>query len=105
MHGYVDYDEDKIKELTEQADEQFSGYLYLVKSDQAKYGTLIKGLHSQKALQNDQYLKKAIETNNVLSTHRFDFIKEHGLAFNRDNEKSKNKDKDKDKDAENKNRR
>ena len=45
-------------------------------SDQEKYGSVIKGLHSQKTLNNDQYPKNMIEGNNVLSTHRFDNVKE-----------------------------
>ena len=48
----------------------------MVNSDQAKYGTVIKGLHSQKALGNDQYPKTVIESNSVLSTHRYDYSKD-----------------------------
>ena len=43
---------------------------------------MIKGLHSQKALQNDQYPRTIVESNNVLSTHQYDLSK-----------KSENKDK------------
>ena len=89
MPGYKEDDLDKIKELTEKADEQFCGFLYLVNSDQGKYGSVIKGLHSQKALQNDQYPRTVIEANNVLSTHRFDFIKEQGTKQSKDKERSK----------------
>ena len=64
-------------------------------SNQGKYGSVIKGLHSQKALQNDQYPKTIIESNNVLSTHRFAFIKEQNTKYNKDQEKMKNKEKEK----------
>lgn len=69
MDGYDENDDVKICELTKEADEQFASYVYLVNSDQDKYGTVIKGLKLQKALQNDQYPRTIIETNNVLSTH------------------------------------
>ena len=69
MDGYDKSKTDKVKELTKTADEQFAGFLYLVNSDQGKYGSVIKGLHSQKALQNDQYPNTVIENNSMLSTH------------------------------------
>ena len=50
MEGYDKSKTDKVEELTETADEQFAGFLYLVNSDQGKYGSVVKGLHSQKAL-------------------------------------------------------
>ena len=46
--------------------------MYLVNADERKYGSVVKGLNSQKALKNDQFPKSIIEGNNVLSTHRFD---------------------------------
>ena len=76
MPGYDANDEDKKKEFTKKADEQLSSFIYLVNSDQRKYGSVIKGLHSQKALQNDQYPRSIIEANSVLSTHRFDFVRQ-----------------------------
>ena len=81
MPGYDANDEDKQKELTKKADEQLSSFIYLVNSDQRKYGSVIKGLHSQKALQNNQYPRSIIEENSVLSTHRFDFVRQ-GLNNN-----------------------
>ena len=76
MKGFDETDITKIAELSSKADEQFAAYVYLVNSDQAKYGSVIKGLHTQKALNNDQYPKNMIEGNNVLSTHKFDNSKE-----------------------------
>ena len=55
----------RLKELTNSADEQLAIYVYLVNRDQAKYGPVIKRLHSQKALKNDQYSKTFIKSNNV----------------------------------------
>ena len=43
-----------------------------------------KELHSQKALNDDQYPKTMVEGNNVLSTHRHDNIKENNRENNRD---------------------
>ena len=87
QNGYDETNPDKIKELTKVADEQLASYVYLVNSDQGKYGSVIKGLHSQKALQNDQYPKTIIESNNVLSTHRFDNSKDYNNPNNRNREK------------------
>ena len=83
MNGYDETNPDKIKELTKVADEQLASYVYLVNSDQGKYGSIIKGLHSQKALQNDQYPKTIIESNNVLCTHRFDNSKDYNNPNNK----------------------
>ena len=77
MPGYDESNKVKMKELTKIADEQLSTYVYLVNSDQEKYGSVIKGLHSQKVLNNDQYPKTMVEANNVLSTHRHDDTREN----------------------------
>jgi len=98
--GYDKDDEEKIEELTEKADEQFSSYLYMVNSDQGKYGTVIKRLHSQKVLQNDQYPRTIIEANNVLSTHKFDYIKGQGNKPNSSKKEKRNREKQEDKDNE-----
>ena len=80
MTGYDRNDEDVVKEFTETVDEQFTAQVYLINSDQKTYGSVIKGLHSQKALGNDQYPRTVIESNSVLSTHRFDYSKEGGAS-------------------------
>ena len=99
MKGYDEKDEDKVEELNKLADEQFSSFVYLVNSDQSKYGSVTNGLHSQKALQNDQYPRTLIEANNVLSTHRFDFIKEEGRKSKSD---KRDRVREKDKESEDK---
>ena len=88
MAGYDESNTTKTEELRKIADEQLSTYVYLVNSDQRKYGTLIKGLHSQKALNNDQYPKTMVEGNNVLSTHRHDNIKDNNRENNRGSHRS-----------------
>ena len=60
MEGFDASNATKIEELSEKADEQFATYVYLVNSDQAKYGSVMKGLHTQKALSNDQCPKKLV---------------------------------------------
>ena len=90
MTGYDESNNTKTEELTKIADEQLSTYVYLVNSDQRKYGTLIKGLHSQNALNNDQYPKTMVEANNVLSTHRHDNIKDNNREHNRGSRRNEN---------------
>ena len=50
MAEYDEKDENKVKELTKIADEQFSSFVNLENSHQRKYGSVIKGLHTQKSL-------------------------------------------------------
>ena len=64
-----------IKELNKSMAEQLFVFAYLEKSDQYKYGSILKSLNEQKSLGNDQYPKIISETNNVLSNHRFDNMK------------------------------
>jgi hypothetical protein len=59
-------------ECIENASEQLFAFLYLKNADQDKYGSLLKGLNSQKSLGHDQYPRMVTEANNVLSNHRFD---------------------------------
>ena len=72
----------------------------MVNSDQRKYGSVIKGLHSQKALQNDQYPRSIIEANNVLSTHKFDFIKQGSNNSQNDSNRTENANKKEEKNKE-----
>jgi hypothetical protein len=72
MNGYDPKDLIKTDQCIEKASEQLFTFLYLENADQAKHGSLLKGLNSQKSLGHDQYPKLLSETNNVLSNHRFD---------------------------------
>ena len=89
MSGYDPSDGDKVKELVKKVDEQLASFVYLVNSDQTKYGSVIKGLHSQKALGNDQYPRTVVESNSVLSTHRYDNSREFPPKKNEKKEKEK----------------
>jgi hypothetical protein len=72
MKEYDPLDPDKTEECIMKASEQLFAFLYLGNLDQTKYGSLLKGLNSQKSLGHDQYPKLLSESNNVLSNHRFD---------------------------------
>ena len=65
----------KVNKMIKQASESLFAYLYLENSDQEKYGTIVQNLNSQKSLGNDQYPKTIVETNNVLSNHKFYTVK------------------------------
>jgi len=53
MAGYDENNSDVVITLTKEAGEQFNAFLYLENADQAKYGSLLKNLNSQKSLGND----------------------------------------------------
>ena len=72
MTGYDVNDRTKTNKMIKEASEKMFAYLYLENSDQEKYGTILQNLSSQKSLGNDQYPKTIVETNNVLSNHKFD---------------------------------
>ena len=92
--NYDASDEDKLTSLTKKVNEQLSTYAYLVNADERKYGSIVKGLNSQKALKNDQFPKTMIEGNNVLSTHWFDNAKNNSQnSKDSSNNNDKNKDK------------
>ena len=57
------------KQLNEEADEKLAAYMYMVNSDQNKYGAMLKNLNSQKSLKNDQYPSTVLDAHNVLSNH------------------------------------
>ena len=49
MPGYIKGDEENEKTCQIAADEQLTTYLFLVNADQEKYGSVMKGLNSQKS--------------------------------------------------------
>ena len=89
MEGYDETDSMKTNKLIKQASEGLFAYLYLENSDQAKYGTIIHNLNSQKSLGNDQYPRTIVETNNVLSNHKSDVSKKQD--YNKNTNKPANK--------------
>ena len=58
--------------LKNEAFEKWMAYLLIRGSDQAKYGSLIKGFVSQFSLGNDQYPKTITTATDVLSNHKID---------------------------------
>jgi hypothetical protein len=72
MQNYDKNNSSLIITQTKQASEQLFAFLYLENSDQEKYGSLLKGLNSQKLLGHDQYPRLTSETNSVLSNHKLD---------------------------------
>jgi hypothetical protein len=75
MPKYDPKDPTVIQDWIEKASEELFAFLYLENADQDKYGSLLKGLNSQKSLGHDQYPRMLTEGNNVLSNHRFDAAK------------------------------
>jgi hypothetical protein len=75
MKNYDENDTEQSNKLIAKASEGLYTLLYLVNSDQDKYGLIISNLNSQKSLGNDQYPRTIVETNNVLSNHKFDITK------------------------------
>ena len=96
MPGYIKGDIDNEKTCQVAADEQLTTYLYLINADQEKYGSVLKGLNSQKALNNDQFPKIMVDGHNVLSNHRFDNARENNInkeTYNRDGHQRNDNDK------------
>ena len=75
MDLYDATDPDVVETLINKASEQFFAHIYMENSDQEKYGSISKNLNEQKSLGNDQYPKTIVDTNNVLSNHKFDNFK------------------------------
>jgi hypothetical protein len=60
-------------------------------ADQAKYGSLLQGLNSQKSLGHDQYPRTISDSNNVLSNHSFDEVRTKKNHNNKNDRNKKNK--------------
>jgi hypothetical protein len=88
MPNYDENNMDVVTKLIANASEQLFAFLYLENSDQDKYGSLLKGLNSQKSLGHDQYPRTLNESNNIFSNHRFDVAK---TKSNQQNQDRKNK--------------
>jgi hypothetical protein len=75
MENYDETGVNKTNKMIAKASKCLYAFLYLENSDQDKYGSIISNLNSQKSLGNDQYPRTIVETNNVLSNHKFDITK------------------------------
>jgi hypothetical protein len=100
VKGY-DASNDVIKEkLTKEASECLFACLCLENSDQGKHGTITQNLNSQKSLGDDKCPRTIVETNNVLSSHKFDPNKSNKQDARQQHQKSANKDKNEGEDDE-----
>jgi hypothetical protein len=81
------------KELIENVSEQLFAFLYMENSDHEKYGSLLKGLNSQKSLGHDQYPRTLSEANNVLSNHKLDATKQNKQNLNQQSKEDRIKSK------------
>jgi hypothetical protein len=91
MPKYDENNPEANTECIENALEQLFAFLSLENADQDKYGSLLKGLNSQKSLGHDQYPRLVTEANNVLSNHCFDLSKPKAKPQGSSNPKFKNK--------------
>jgi hypothetical protein len=70
--NFIAADAVKQRMLKDQAQKKWIFHLLMNGSDQAKYGSLIKGFISQFYLGNDQYPKTLQTAHEVLSNHKID---------------------------------
>jgi hypothetical protein len=91
MPKYDQNNAEASTECIENASEQLFTFVYLENADQDKYGSLLKGLNSQKSLGHDQYPRMVTKANNVLSNHRFDPTKPKAKPQGSSNPKYKSK--------------
>jgi hypothetical protein len=72
MTGYSESDSDKVTECNKKASEKYWTYVYMEQADKSKYGSLLKNLHSQYSLKNNQFPTAMAAATSVLSNHKFD---------------------------------
>jgi hypothetical protein len=75
--AYVPKSDAIIEELIQQAIKQLMAFIYLENSDRKKCRSVLNNLNHQKSLENDQYLKTLIESNDELGSHPFNTIENH----------------------------
>ena len=91
LPNYDPYDQDAIDACRKTIAEQYYAVLYLKNADQKKYGSILRGLNTQKTLHNDQYPKTVVDANNVLSNHRFDKTSSNSRNRNGNNRDKNNR--------------
>ena len=64
LEGWDEFDDDKKEELRTKASQHLEAFIYLDNADQAKYGSVLKGLHDQMALNNDEFPRSLLEATN-----------------------------------------
>ena len=87
-------DSDEQKKLKEDSFGKWTTYLYLVNSDQRKYGSLMKTFKTQYSLGQNQYCKSITKAGDVLTNHSWDTtFKEHIKKKKQQRQETKDKDK------------
>lgn len=69
---WTSIDADIQEECYKRAYDKVIALLYMMNSDQTKYGSLLSGLSTQFALKQDQYPKSITHATSILSDHKFD---------------------------------
>jgi hypothetical protein len=84
--AYENGDDDMQAMLQEQTFNEFLACCYLDNIDSTKYGSVMTGLSTHWSLGTNQYPKTITETNDVLSSHRFDIISKSKMPYTNNNE-------------------
>jgi hypothetical protein len=92
---YVAGDDNQMK-----ANERYLAFVYMDGADKAKHGSLMKNLHQQFSLKNNQFPTTVVMVTHVLSNHKFD--EPDKSKHDRQNKDNKDKDKEKSKTEETK---
>ena len=90
MEGCDENDPIKTSNMVKKSSGSLFSYLYLENSDHDKYISIIQSLNSQKSLGNNQHPRTIVDTNNMLSNHKFDMYK-HKKQDNKHPKSNKNK--------------
>lgn len=89
-------DVDKQQELKKKSFAQWMTFLYLVNSDQHKYGSLLKHFCTQYLVGNNQYCEDLMKAADVLTNHTWDEsykenIKKNKLVKSKNEKRAKEK--------------
>jgi len=93
----------KAVKIEQEGLDKLFAYVFLANSDSTRFGSLLRGLHTQYSLNQKQYPTKLLDAQQVLQDHRWDeayYEKQRKNKSNKnDNEKGKNKNKDRSNEA------
>jgi len=99
MPGYDEKNKDRCEKYQRDAYGKLMAYVYLHNADQAKYGSILRGLNTQQSLGNNQYPKTITEANSVLSSHTFDNTPKGKMGQGNNNDKQKEKKQEKEEES------
>jgi hypothetical protein len=90
---YIDLlgDTTKEAELKAEAFEKWCAYLLITRSDQSKYGSVVRHFRAQFSMENDQYPRTLRIATDILSSHKFDKNPAKGNNHSNKAEKSSEK--------------